>query len=203
MQHYFIDKEHRESDYFTFDEIINGKKYNFLSCDSIFCKKSVDKGTLALIKAIDKHLVLKGNGLDFGCGYGVLGIYLMKNYDVNIDMLDVNKTAVYLTRQNVKNNQINKDIEFFESNVFSNNEKIYDFIVSNPPIKVGKTILFEFLKESYNHLKTNGTLTIVIRKDAGMESTKKCLMQIYNNCKILLRKKGYYILHCIKQPDEL
>lgn len=201
MQHYFIEKEHKESDYFTFDEIINGKKYSFLSCDNIFSKKSVDKGTLALIKAIDKHLKLVGVGLDFGSGYGVLAIYLMKNYDLNVDMLDVNKTAIYLSKQNIIKNKIKNDIEFFESNVFSNNEKIYDFMVSNPPIKAGKTILFEFLKESYNHLKISGTLTIVIRKDAGMESAKKCLLQIYGNCQILLREKGYYVLHCIKQSE--
>lgn len=202
MQHYFIDKEHKESDFFTFNENINGQKFAFLSCDSIFSKKSIDKGSLALIKAIDKYLSLKGEGLDFGCGYGVLAIYLMKNYDVTIDMLDVNKTALYLAKQNFKNNGLQNKTEFFESNVFSNNNKIYDFIISNPPIKAGKSVLFEFLKESYNHLKTGGTLTMVIRKDAGMESAKKCLFQIYDNCQILMRDKGYYILHCIKQLEK-
>lgn len=201
MQHYFINKEHSIDDFFEFEECIAGQKYTFLSCDNIFSKSHVDLGTLALLKAIDKHISLSGHGLDFGCGYGVIGIYLMKNYDVEMDLLDVNATAIHLSRQNVYKNGVRKNTTFIESDGFAHCDKVYDFIISNPPIKVGKAVLFKFLTESIDHLRKCGSLTIVVRKDAGMESCKKHLLQIYGNCEIIMRDKGYYILHCQKTME--
>ena len=87
----------------------------------------------------------------------------------------------------------------FKSNGFENVTNNYDFIVTNPPIKTGKKLLFELMEGCYTHLNPGGTLTLVIRKDHGEESLKKKLIEVFGNCEILKRNKGYYILHCIKE----
>ena len=198
MQHYFIEKEHKPSDYFEFDATIRDMKLKFRSCDSIFSKNEVDTGTLTLLNTIFDKLELSGNGLDLGCGYGAIGISLIKYLGVNCDMIDVNGTAVDLANHNLMLNGLRSGARVFKSNGFEAVTDTYDFIVTNPPIKTGKKLLFELMDGSYNHLKVGGTLTLVIRKDHGEESLKKKLTELFGNCEILKRNKGFYILHSVR-----
>ncbi|MBQ9792560.1 MAG: methyltransferase, partial [Clostridia bacterium] len=71
-------------------------------------------------------------------------------------------------------------------------------IVTNPPIKTGKKLLFELMNGAHEHLKEQGQLILVIRKDHGMESLKKHIASIFGNCEIIDRNKGFYILQAIK-----
>lgn len=198
MQHYFIEKEHNDSDYFEFEDTIADMKFKFRSCDSIFSKNEIDEGTRTLLNTIFDQVSLKGNGLDLGCGYGVIGMSIIKKLGLNCDMLDINGTAVELARHNLMLNGIRSGAKVFKSNGFEAVEGNYDFIVTNPPIKTGKKLLFELMEGCFNHLNKGGTLTLVIRKDHGEESLKKKLIEIFGNCEILKRNKGFYILHCIK-----
>ena len=196
MQHYFIDKEHKEEDFFTFNDSVIGLNLCFRSCDSIFSKNKIDDGTRALLEAIDKKCELKGCGLDLGCGLGVIGIALCKRFNVQFDMVDINKTAVKLSKENLAKNNVNANV--FYSDGFSNVEKEYDFIVTNPPIKTGKKLLFDLMSGAYEHLRVAGQLILVIRKDHGMESLKKHITSSFGNCEIIERNKGFYILRSFK-----
>lgn len=198
MQHYFIEKEHKEEDFFEFEDEIAGIKLNIRSCDNIFSKDEIDKGSRTLIDTILSQLDLKGKGLDFGCGYGVIGLILMKKLDVIIDFADVNQTALDLTRMNLIKNGVRRAGDIIKTDGFSNISSNYDFIVTNPPIKTGKKLLFSVMEDAFKHLNDNGTLTLVIRKDHGEDSLRKHLVSVFGNCEVLKRNKGYYILHSIK-----
>lgn len=195
MQHYFIEKEHKDSDYFEFEDEVAGEKFKFKSCDSIFSKNEIDEGTRTLLNTIFDKVELKGNGLDLGCGYGVIGMTIIKHLGLNCDMVDVNGTAVELALHNLMLNGLKKGARVFKSNGFESVTDNYDFIVTNPPIKTGKKLLFELMEGCFEHLNIGGTLTLVIRKDHGEESLKKKLIELFGNCEILKRNKGYYILH--------
>jgi 16S rRNA (guanine1207-N2)-methyltransferase len=199
MQHYFINKEHKETDFFNFEDEILNYKLCFRSCDSIFSKNKIDDGTRALLKAIDENETLSGNGLDLGCGLGVIAITLIKRFGVTMDMVDINETAVKLSNQNLMKNNVQKSARAFVSNGFENITEEYDFIVTNPPIKTGKKLLFELMVEAHKHLKENASIILVIRKDHGMESLKKHLTEIFGNSEIIDRNKGYYILKSTKK----
>ncbi|MBQ8522551.1 MAG: class I SAM-dependent methyltransferase [Clostridia bacterium] len=195
MQHYFIEKQHSPNDYFEFEDTIADMKFKFRSCDSIFSKDEIDEGTRTLLDTIFTKVDLKGNGLDLGCGYGVIGMSIIKKLGLNCDMLDVNGTAVELARHNLMLNGVRSGSKVFKSNGFEGVEGKYDFIVTNPPIKTGKALLFELMQGCFDHLNEGGTLTLVIRKSHGEESLKKKLTEIFGNCEILKRNKGFYILH--------
>ena len=199
MQHYFIEKEHKASDYFEFDGLIADMKLKFRSCDSIFSKNEVDEGTLTLLNTIFDKVELSGNGLDLGCGYGVIGISIIKKLGLNCDMIDVNGTAVDLALHNLMLNGIRSGANVFKSDGFEQVKNTYDFIVTNPPIKTGKALLFSLMDGCFEHLNKGGTLTLVIRKNHGEESLKKKLTELFGNCEILKRNKGFYILHCVKE----
>lgn len=199
MQHYFINKEHQESDFFEFNDSVIGLNLCFRSCDSIFSKNKIDDGTRALLNAIEKKCELSGHGLDLGCGLGVIAIALIKKFGVTFDMVDINNTAVKLSKENLIKNNVQKSASVFYSDGFGAVTNNYDFIVSNPPIKTGKKLLFELMSDAYEHLIDNGQLVLVIRKDHGMESLKKHLNSVFGNCEIVARDKGYYILKSIKK----
>ncbi len=198
MQHYFIDKEHAPSDFFDFNDQVLDLNLCFRSCDSIFSKNKIDDGTRTLLETIAKKCTLTGNCLDLGCGLGVIGIALCKKYALNFDMVDINGTAVKLSRQNTITNNVQRQTNVFESDGFSAVKNMYNNIITNPPIKTGKTLLFSLMNGAYEHLNQNGQLILVIRKDHGMESLKKHLLELFGNCQILERNKGYYILYCTK-----
>lgn len=198
MQHYFIEKQHSAEDFFEFEDEIADMKIKFRSCDSIFSKNSIDEGTRTLLDTVFSKLSLSGNGLDLGCGYGVIGISVIKKLGLNCDMVDVNGTAVDLSKHNLLLNGIRAGANVFKSNGFENVTSNYDFILTNPPIKTGKTLLFSLMDGCFEHLNKGGTLTLVIRKSHGEESLKTKLVELFGNCEILKRNKGYYILHCVK-----
>ena len=199
MQHYFIDKEHVETDFFDFNDSVIGLNLCFRSCDSIFSKNKIDDGTRALLEAINKKCSLCGHGLDLGCGLGVIAISLVKKFGVTFDMVDINNTAVKLSKENTVKNNVEKNANVFYSDGFSEINSNYDFIVTNPPIKTGKKLLFDLMVGAHEHLNSNGQLILVIRKDHGMESLKKHITSIFGNCEIIDRNKGFYILKAIKQ----
>lgn len=199
MEHYFIEKEHKSSDYFEFTWSYAEYNFVFKSCDDIFSKNQVDYGTYVLIKTIHKNVELFGSVLDIGSGYGPIAITLAKLFpNATFDMSDVNKTAVELSAQNAQKNGIKNIKNIINSNAYENIAGKYDFIVSNPPIKVGKKTMYSILFGAYDKLNAGGKLIFVIKKKFGEASLKKDLEKTFSSVEILARDSGYYILQATK-----
>lgn len=203
MSHYFEDIEHEKDDYFLITDYVNKKKYTFQSCNNVFSKEQVDYGTQVLLNTILKEFDDLGERvLDIGCGYGAIGIVLADHYkNTHFVMSDITKTAVRLTKQNLYLNKT-ANAEVLHSDLFNNIEGEFDFIVTNPPIKVGKQVLLDLIKGAKKHLKLGGKLVLVIKKSHGKDSIKKELEDTFLNCDILERDKGYYILSSEKLEEE-
>lgn len=72
----------------------------FLTDAGVFSKKMVDFGSQLLLKCLD---VNQGETvLDVGCGYGPLGLSLVKVYGVQATMVDINTRALDLARRNAE-----------------------------------------------------------------------------------------------------
>ena len=70
--------------------------------------------------------------LDIGTGSGCIAITLNKLLDNSrVTAVDISKNALDVARENNKIN--NTDVNFIESDVFSNINDKYDVIISNPP----------------------------------------------------------------------
>lgn len=199
MEHYFIEKEHKKDDYFQFDWNFLGQNYKFLSCDDVFSKNTVDYGTYVLLKTIKKCVDLRGNVLDIGCGYGAIGIVLAKNFESAKFMLsDINGTAVELAQNNVKLNATKNIKSTIKSDAYQNIDEMFDFVISNPPIKAGKKVLLGILLGAYDKLNEGGKLIFVIKKKFGADGIKKRLSEVFAKVEVLERDSGYYILQATK-----
>ena len=172
-----------------------GQKMAFLTDAGVFSKKMVDFGSQLLLKCLE---VNQGETvLDVGCGYGPLGLSLAKAYGVQATMVDINNRALDLARQNAERNKIEATI--FQSNIYEQVEGHFDHVISNPPIRAGNQVVHEIIEKSKDFLATDGDLTIVIQKKQGAPSAKSKMEDVFGNCEIVKKDKGYYILRSVKE----
>lgn len=73
----------------------------------------------------------------------------------------------------------------------------YDAIISNPPIRAGKEVVHEILTGAFDYLNDGGHLTIVIQKQ-GAPSAQRKMEEVFGNCQLVARDKGYFILRSYK-----
>ncbi|HFN9293449.1 TPA: class I SAM-dependent methyltransferase [Streptococcus pneumoniae] len=172
-----------------------GEKMTFLTDAGVFSKKMVDFGSQLLLKCLD---VNQGETvLDVGCGYGPLGLSLVKVYGVQATMVDINTRALDLAQRNAEKN--NAKATIFQSNIYARVQGQFDHVISNPPIRAGKQVVHEIIEKSKDFLEIGGDLTIVIQKKQGAPSAKSKMEDVFGNCEILKKDKGYYILRSVKE----
>lgn len=193
MGHYFIneDLEHNKK---IIKVIVKNEEFDFITDNGVFSKKGLDFGTRTLLENLDYNNI-KGKILDFGCGYGSIGIIVSKITGLEVDMLDINKRSIDLAKENSKLNKVKTNI--FESNIYENVQNKYDYIISNPPIRVGNEILHKILFEAKDHLNDNGKLIIVVNKDQGAKSLMEKLKKFYN-VNLIAKNKGFFVILCAK-----
>lgn len=193
MGHYFTN-EQLPSDIKETACVVLGCHFKFLTDNGVFSKDGLDFGSRLLLEVIPREEV-GGKILDMGCGYGVLGIVLAKLTSQKVDMVDVNRRALHLSQRNAKLNQVSSFVSIFESDCYSNVVEKYSTIVTNPPIRAGKKIVYDIVMNARNYLTDDGNLYLVIRKEQGAKSLIVDLEKVYT-VKVLEKKKGFFIVQC-------
>ena len=203
MSHYFSEKPNVKSNKKNINYSIKEKNFNFITDNGVFSKTKVDFGTDIMLKVILENTKIKENFdiLDIGCGYGVVSTVIKTFYPlVNITLSDVNERALKLSKENLENHFIT-EYDIVKSSAFDNLYKKFDIIISNPPIRAGKNIIFSIYEGAFDHLKKNGEFYCVIQTKHGAKSTKKKLEEIFSNCETLSINSGYRIFKSIKETE--
>lgn len=193
VNHYFTDstnlKQNRREISFRFLNI----DYTLISDDGVFSKDGLDRGTESLLKVCMKADI-QGRVADLGCGIGVVGVIMSGNIpDIEMTGFDVNPRAVELANLNYKRHQVTG------SNVLHDGlDGTFDVVISNPPIRVGKEKLYQLFEGVYDGLQSKGRFFFVIRKQHGAKSAQAKCLELFGNCELLKKDKGYYIYLSIK-----
>jgi len=200
MEQYFTKNPTTEKEIYKFDWNIGKDRFYFYTSNSVFSKNGVDFGSMLLIETVIKeNEKFNGRVLDLGCGYGPIGVIIAKLlFNANVTMSDINERALELTLMNAKENKTEGKIEVINSEVFENIKDSYDMILTNPPIRAGKDVVFSFYEGAYEHLNEGGKFYVVIQKKQGAPSTKAKLESIFGNCETAEKKSGYFIFKAVK-----
>ena len=103
------------------------------------------------IKYINKYFNNEIKILDIGTGSGCIAITLNKLLDNSrVTAVDISKDALDVARENNKIN--NTDVNFIESDVFSNINDKYDVIISNPPYICHDEEIMDIVYDNEPHL---------------------------------------------------
>lgn len=157
-------------------------RWNFYGLDLLVDKRALIPRyeTEILVDMIINDKVKKGRILDIGSGSGAISLALSYNLkNSKVLGVDISKDAIDLSKENKKNLSIN-NVEFKESDIFSNVEGEFDIIVSNPPYINKKD--FENLDKKLSYEPQNALLGGV----DGLFFYRK----IISNAKKFLSKNG-------------
>ncbi len=197
--HYYSENEDGlKSDPKAYTYYFKNHKFTFKTDNGVFCKNYLDFGTFTLLNYFvpnDIDLPI----LDVGCGYGPISIIINKLYNKEVIGVDINERAVNLANENLKLNDV-QNVKIFKSDIYSNvdaNQK-FSQIVTNPPIRAGKSVVFSIYDGAYEHLAIGGELWVVIQKKQGAPSTKKHLEELFGNAEIVGKESGYYIIKSVR-----
>lgn len=194
MEQYFTNNPNLKSELRTIIYKYKGLTLSFFSDNGVFSKDKLDFGSTLLLETVfDKVNKENLNILDVGCGYGFMGISLAKIMNAQVTMCDVNKRALHLAEKNASENGVADSVKVIESNIYQNITDIYDLIITNPPIRAGKEIVYGILDGARDRLKAKGELWFVIRKDQGAKSTIKHMAVSYD-VEVVTKSKGFYII---------
>lgn len=198
-EHYYThnpDVAHEEK---HFEFTLLGNTLRFITDNGVFSKRTIDFGSRVLLDNATLAEIPDGDILDLGAGYGPIGLSVAKKLpERHVDMADVNELALSLARQNATANNV-ENVTIFTSDTYDAITKQYALILTNPPVRAGKSVVDAMLTGAATHLVTGGHLNVVLQKKQGAPSAKKLMTEVFGNCEIIKKDKGYYILDSVKE----
>jgi 16S rRNA (guanine1207-N2)-methyltransferase len=131
------------------------------SLPGVFSHGEFDLGSQLLLDTLPS---LSGKVLDFGCGAGVIGTVMATlNPEIELDLCDISALAIESTKATLSANGLQGNV--FASDIYSDTQHDYQFIISNPPFHSGLDTSYSasetLLKTAPHHLKSTGEIYIV------------------------------------------
>ena len=194
-EHYYTNSPTSEHEERSFRAVFAGRVLAFDTDAGVFSKQHVDPGSELLCKALPEDI--SGDVLDMGCGWGAMTIMTLARFpQVSVTMADVNERALALAVSNVEKNRM--QAKAILSDGFEKVEGEFDAVMTNPPIRAGKSVIYKMFEDAKAHLREGGRLFLVIRKQQGAPSALKFLNELYAKAEVIERDGGYWIIQCTK-----
>lgn len=201
--HYFSVNPTARHDVREIAEEIRGLSLRFTTDAGVFSKARVDRGTRILLEALPGETLAFMAGrpvLDLGCGYGPIGITLAKLLPASVVyMVDPNRRAAELARRNAAlNGAGNVNVLVGEGYQPIPAQMRFAAIVTNPPIRAGKSVVYSLVDEAPGWLLPGGTFTCVAQTKQGAKSLRAHVESVFGNVQELDKEGGYRVLHAVR-----
>lgn len=113
------------------------------------------------------------NILDIGTGSGCISITLKKELDCNVIGVDISNEALEVAKGNAISNNV--EIDFINSDVFSNVNSKFDVIISNPPYIRYDEEIEDIVKNNEPHLALYASDNGLYFYDKILRECEECL----------------------------
>jgi 16S rRNA (guanine1207-N2)-methyltransferase len=190
MEHYYSESPKSELRENRFYYEIEGRTLEFVSVSGVFgFSKYIDKASKLLIENFFPSSKT-GSVLDVGCGFGPIAISIKAKFpSLSVTAIDINERAVAYTKQNAQIN--NLEIEVIKSNLYESLDgRLFNDIVSNPPIAAGKLLNTSLINHARDYLAKNGALWLVAFHNKGGETLKRIMKEAFGNVEDIKKKGG-------------
>ena len=142
---------------------IGGLGLEFRVSQTLFSSHAVDVGTEHLLRT------LHGTGrrfkkvLDFGCGYGPIGIALKAlNPGAALHMVDRDALAVGYASRNALLNGIDDALSYPSLGFDDIRDRDFDLVAANIPGKAGERVIASWLRDAPLYLREGGQVGVVV-----------------------------------------
>ncbi|WP_130866031.1 class I SAM-dependent methyltransferase [Acidipropionibacterium timonense] len=147
---------------------------DLVTAGGVFSGSRLDLGTSVLLRSVTPP-PSPGTFLDLGCGYGPIACALARAVPgARVVAVDVNDLAVELTGLNAMRLGVGERVEAMRPEQVDPDLR-FDEIWSNPPIRVGKTVLHEMLTTWLERLTEDGVAHLVVGRNLGADSLARWL----------------------------
>lgn len=171
----------------------------FRSVGGLFSKDRIAKSTRIII---DKVNVNPGDRiLDYGCGYGAVGIALADSAPgVDVCMVDSDIRAVRWAQENVRANGIRNAHIVLDHTLDRYADGDFNVITLNPPIEEGTEAIFEMIDRARPKLRNGGSFYLVAKVRKGAKSYMRRLSETIGPAKVVSRSGGYWLMRAERSP---
>ena len=187
-EHYYSEKQQSAYNPFLIPIHLPEEKFELYSASGVFSLKKLDKGTEVFLK----YMQPSGSVCDLGCGYGVVGIVLLKRkLASSVFFIDSSERAIKLTKKNLELLGFKGQAKV--SNIFEKVPDTFDTILTNPPYTAGRKVCFEFIEQSKDHLNKGGSLQLVCRRQKGGDVLEAKMKEVFGNVEVIGQKSGFRV----------
>ncbi|MFV0574353.1 MAG: 16S rRNA (guanine(1207)-N(2))-methyltransferase RsmC [Vibrio sp.] len=181
--------------YKTYSLTVGEDTLTIKSLPGVFSHGEFDKGSELLLDTLP---ALSGKVLDFGCGAGVLGCVMAKrNPSIEIDMVDISALAVESSKETLKANNLTGKV--FASDIYSDIDAKYDYLISNPPFHSGLDTEYSaaetLLSQAPKHMKHQAKMIIVAN---NFLKYPPIINQAFGHCDVLNKNNKFTIYQAQK-----
>jgi 16S rRNA (guanine1207-N2)-methyltransferase len=179
--HYYTANPDVDHETIEFTVTLRGVPLTLKSDAGVFSKHRVDRGSKLLIEAL-RLTERERKVVDLGCGYGPIGLTIASLLpQATVYLSDVNERAVGLAQTNAAVNRISNVRIAAGAGLTPFAGEKFDLIVTNPPIRTGKTTIYAMIEEGYAALNPGGRFVAVVATKQGAKSYERKLAEVFGN----------------------
>lgn len=201
-EHYYTARPEAAHDEHRFTATLRGTPYTFITDAAVFSRERVDFGSQLLIETME--IPESAVVLDLGCGYGPVGTVAARlAHRGRAYLVDVNERAAELAHRNLAENGIaNAEVRVGDG-LAPVQGTAFDAILTNPPIRAGKAVIYRLVDEAHQALRPGGSLWVVIQTKQGAPSMKRRLQALFGEVEDAARQAGYHVFRAVKKAPDL
>ncbi|QIM18805.1 methyltransferase [Leucobacter coleopterorum] len=200
-QHYFSEAPLGEFKPREIDVLLAGETRSVVTAGGVFSPEHLDRGTEILLRTLaSAGQPGSGPALDIGCGWGPIALHTaLESPEREVWAIDVNERSRELTRLNADRLGASALRVAAPEDVPS--ELLFDEIISNPPIRVGKEVLHGILHQWLPRLAPKGVAHLVVAKHLGADSLQRWIAAEFTDLTVerVARDKGFNVIRAARK----